>query len=446
MRIYKKVLRDGEKSKSHLNELKKGGLQSFILKTSGLFLGFLLTIVITRVFGAEGFGFFSICLAVLGIISIFSLFGTNTALLRFTAENRAKREGKLIKLAYSKVLKFVLFLSLIFAVLLFLLSEQIALHIFNSVELKAWLKISALAIIPFNLIALHSDALRGLKKVKSTVFFRDVSKKLFPLVFLVVLILFLNKTTTPIISYTLGITLAMILVIFIWRKRLSRISHLGERGRSYLKGIFGVSFPMFLSGSMFLILEWTDRIILGIYESGAVVGIYSLAQQVSQLAILGLISINTISAPKIAEAYGKNSYKDLKEVVKHSSKLIFWSSVPLLIFLIIFAPYILQIFGKEFIDGRVFLIILSIGFFVNAICGSNGHLLQMTGREKIHRNIVSIAALMNLILSFILIPVFGGVGAAVSTAISMVFWNIASVTYIFKKLKINTIYIPFLTK
>ncbi len=103
-------------------------------------------------------------------------------------------------------------------------------------------------------------------------------------------------------------------------------------------------------------------------------------------------------------------------------------------------------FGKEFISGFRALMIMSFGQFVNAFCGSVGYLLTMTGNQNTFKNIFLLSAILNLILCFLLIPVFGFDGAAMSFSVSMIFWNVVSLLIVKKKFGFVTYYLPFLKK
>ena len=100
--------------------------------------------------------------------------------------------------------------------------------------------------------------------------------------------------------------------------------------------------------------------------------------------------------------------------------------------IILFKDIILGIFGEEFNLGSTALIILCIGQLFNAICGPVGSILQMTGRQKAFQNILFIALIINITLNILLVEKHGINGVATATAISLTFWNIASVIYIRK--------------
>jgi O-antigen/teichoic acid export membrane protein len=112
----------------------------------------------------------------------------------------------------------------------------------------------------------------------------------------------------------------------------------------------------------------------------------------------------------------------------------------------LFPTQILSVFGDEFKIAAFSLIILSIGKMFSAICGSVGTLLQMSGNQKYFQNVLIAAAILNIILNYILIPEFKLIGAAVASLVSNVFWNLLMVIYIKKKFGFYTIYLPFLTR
>ena len=80
------------------------------------------------------------------------------------------------------------------------------------------------------------------------------------------------------------------------------------------------------------------------------------------------------------------------------------------------------------------------------MCGTPDVMLQMTGYEKLYKNIMVVAVFINISLNLILIPKFGSVGAAIASLIGLSFWNIASVVYVKKMVGIHILSIPFMSK
>jgi O-antigen/teichoic acid export membrane protein len=133
----------------------------------------------------------------------------------------------------------------------------------------------------------------------------------------------------------------------------------------------------------------------------------------------------------------------LKASVEKGSKLLFYTSVPVCLFIWLFPSFLLGIFGEQFKTGSAALIILAGGSLVNALTGSVGVLLQMTGRQKEYNYIVITAAGINIALNIILIPAYGIIGAAIASASSKILQNIAAAFYVYKVYNFATVFIPF---
>jgi O-antigen/teichoic acid export membrane protein len=63
---------------------------------------------------------------------------------------------------------------------------------------------------------------------------------------------------------------------------------------------------------------------------------------------------------------------------------------------------------------------------VNAITGSVGYLLAMSGHEKDYCNVVLVSGSLAVILALVLTPWFGATGAAIATALAVASQNFLS--------------------
>ena len=69
--------------------------------------------------------------------------------------------------------------------------------------------------------------------------------------------------------------------------------------------------------------------------------------------------------------------------------------------------------------------------------------MQMCGRQVIFMNIAVIGSVINVVLNFSLIPIFGINGSAIATMISLVSFNFLLVYYVKKEFGFYTFYNPF---
>ena len=102
----------------------------------------------------------------------------------------------------------------------------------------------------------------------------------------------------------------------------------------------------------------------------------------------------------------------------------------------------MELFGQEFSAGVVALLLISFAQLVNSISGSVGYIMQMTNNQKIFQFIIIFSAILNIVMNYFLIPIYGINGAAFSSMISMITWNVMSVIFIKNKLGFWSIYMP----
>jgi len=427
----------------HFKELIKGSATFFIIRVLGMAVTYAFTLLVTRKLGASAWGIFTLCFTILQITSVIGRLGLDTALLRFIAQYNAQGKGETAKYIYLKSISIVIpFSLLLLSAGLYLLAPVLAEKIFIKGYLTPYIKLIAFAVLPFTLLYINSESLRAFKKIKEYATFQNLLPFLIALITAGTFLIFLNIQNTELVlfAYIGGISLAFLFsFIFLWKEFKNTN---GEKEKVSVKHILSVSFPMFISSFLFMILSWIDTIMLGMWRTEEEVGIYNVAVRLSMITSFTLASINSIVAPKFAEFWGKKDLEGLKKVAQLSTKLIFWTSVPIFLLYLLFPKWFMGLFGEEFEKGYVALILLTIGQFVNASSGSVGYILQMTGKEKIVRNTLFITVLINLLLNYLLILHLGILGASLASMICYIWWNLALVLYV--KLKYNFWIINFL--
>lgn len=429
-----------------LRELLRGSSDAFVFRVLGLGSAYLLSILITRNLGAEAMGLFAISFTVLQIASVIARLGTDTALLRFVAEYTAKGNKALAREAHAKALRIVFPFSLLVGAVLYFVSPYIAKVIFHKEHLSFYFRLVSIVVPAMALLAANSESLRGLKRLREYLFLQILAVPLVAVFALTLMLLFFRRDYTPVVAYGIAVVVVAVFSFLVWQRNSGRNnSGYREEGINY-RAILNVSVPMLLASSLALIMYWTDTLMLGMLSSEADVGIYTVALRVAGVIGISLFAINSVAAPKFAELYGRGDMEGLSRVASQSTKLIFWSSSPILLALFFFPAFFLGLFGNEFETGKYALLFLALGQFVNAISGSVEYILQMTGRQKTFQNIILTSTALNIVLNAVLIPRYGITGAALASMVSMVFWNISAVILIKKDLGVFTLYMPLLVR
>ena len=99
---------------------------------------------------------------------------------------------------------------------------------------------------------------------------------------------------------------------------------------------------------------------------------------------------------------------------------------------------LLRLFGPGFDVARPALLILAGAQLVNALAGSVGILMSMTGHQNAVSVVLAFAAALNVGLNFALIPRYGLIGAAVATGLATVAWNVTLAVLVRRRLGIRS--------
>jgi O-antigen/teichoic acid export membrane protein len=184
-----------------------------------------------------------------------------------------------------------------------------------------------------------------------------------------------------------------------------------------------VAFPLFVISSMYVLMSYTDTVMLGMLADTTVSGIYAATSRIALLVSLPLVFINSVLIPYIASLYHGDRFTDLQYIVTMASRTAGLLALPVFIILGVSGDVVLGLFGEEFTSGKTALNILIAGQLVNVLSGSVGALLMMTGQHHFAAKVVTLCAMLNILLNYLLIPEFGINGAAAATAITVIIWN-----------------------
>jgi len=200
----------------------------------------------------------------------------------------------------------------------------------------------------------------------------------------------------------------------------------GAVGEYGWRAMFATGWPMLLSSAMFLVMSWTDTLLVGHFLEEDQVGIYRVAFRMAAVVTLVQAAVNSYAAPLFAERHASGDRAGLRAALRQTTLLNVACSVPAFGVLVAVPAWWMGWFGEAFEAGAACLVWLAAGQVVNALCGPVMYLLNMTGHERPAQRIVWVAALGNLGLNLWAIPRFGIEGAAVATAFSMALWNVAA--------------------
>jgi O-antigen/teichoic acid export membrane protein len=406
-------------------------------------LGLLFNVLMVRIYGAEVVGIVAVINSFLIMVTIITLMGTQTSILRLIPEHLAKYSPTSAFKVYRKAQYMVIGVSIITGVLFFFSAHLIADKVFHKPHLTYYFALASIFVIFKSLMLLNIQAVRGLKLIKIFALMQ-VLPQTFNLVLLIFLGLLWSSRDIPVYtvlgSFALTGMLGWFIMEFAFRHKMRPQDPVHNVPVSK---IFFISLPMLMTAAMNFVIAQTGVIMLGIFRSESEVAYYAIVVKLASLTAIILSTVNSMVGPKFSELYHLKKMNELFYVAKKSAKLIFWATVPILLGLIIFGKPIIRIaFGQEFIVAYPALVMLIIGQFVHSVSGATGLFMNMTGNQNVYKNIIFISAVLNISLNLLLTPKYGIYGAATAAMFSLSGWNLCVLCYIKKKYGITTAYFP----
>ncbi|MBS1730836.1 MAG: flippase [Bacteroidetes bacterium] len=425
-----KILGKREENK----ELIKHSFIALFLRVGGAGIAFLMNIVVARNLGASQAGYFFLAVSITTLISSIGRVGADQTVLRFVGIHAAKNEWAEVHGVMKKMMSWTYLPLLFFTSIICIFAAPISTYIFHKPELQ-WPLFWTAIIMPFfagyNVLGM---ALQGLRKVAFSV---TVLKILTPLFLIALVFAFRPKDATyTSVYYAIACILNLLLGYYWWYKSAPKTSAPKNYDTSTLWKSSG---PLWLSAIMNQVTIWAGQLIAGIYLNSVDVAQLAVARNITVLITFIMLAVNNVSAPRIASMYQNGEMNKLKNYVRNTTWLMTLVSLPITILVWFFPELIMSLFGKGFTEGYWLLRILALGQFVSVVSGIVGTLLIMSGFEKDLKNIRIFNGVLAIILAFILTPLYGAIGSALSSAIAMALFNLVCVFYVKKRLGFSTL-------
>lgn len=434
----------GLTSDGQFAEILTGSAWALGAKVSASVLALATSAIVARVYGPETLGTLAVISSFLTLVTLFTVLGTNTSILRLIPEHLAKYSPSSAFKIYRKTQYFVAAISVVTASLLYCSSGFVAEAIFDKPYLKTYFALMAGFVVFKTLMLLNTNAVRGLRLFQSFAFMQ-LLPGLCNFVILILLTLSSKHHDNPIFALLASIGITAIVGGYIMDRAFKRrCSPTDPICPIALKSLLSISMPMLMTALMTYVIGQTGVIMLGILRPEEEVGYYAVAVQLASLTAFMLQAVNTMATPKYSELFHSNKIDELINVAQKTAKLIFWVAVPLLLILLLSGKFLLiQIYGAEFAVAYGAMIFLVVGQLINAMSGSTGPFMNMTNKHRELFYIKMLSAILNILLNTILIPKFGILGSAISAMISILAWNLSVLLYIKAKHGKSIAYIPF---
>jgi len=408
----------------HVDKSKKIAKEatiSFIGMGFGNAVRYLFTVVLARFVGIEYLGIYSLATSVTRIGEVIGIAGLQSGVMRYVSRLDKENEIDEIRQRVRSGLMLGLIFSIVTMILQLALSDWLAIEIFQGSELlKRVIVISAFSLPFATVMIISAFATQGYKLLKYKVTVMNIVR---PTVMLLCTLLCLGifSKDSAIIYPLLISAIVSALVSLLFLKKLVGIK-LNEIFLGKIdKELLSFSYPLMFVAIIGTLLHWMDIMMLGYFTDTTTVGLYHPATRTAGLMRTILLAFMGIFSPMMSDYHRKGKLDEMRKLYKLVVRWIISLSIPFAIIMIIYSKKIMLLFGGQYVSSANVLSLLVIAAFIQSFIGSSGPTLSMAGYPKINL-INSIFVLMiNVVLNYVWIPLFGINGAAYATLVSISF-------------------------
>lgn len=362
---------------------------------------------ISRVLGADGNGKIDYSTSIVNYVSLVASLGISTYSIRQCALYRDDEDRR--STFFSQIL-------IINTITTFFAFACLIIALFFSAKLQNYIGLICILSINVVFCTLGADWINTVMEDFKVLAIRYV----FFQVFSIILMFLFVRTPDDYYKYAIILVIASsganLFNIFYRRRYVKFYIPKTLEIKKHLKPILSLFSLLFMQ----TIFTSTDITILGFHRDDVEIGCYGLVVKIYRLANMLVASVAWVVLPGLASAFSELNDEKIKELLNYGVNFIVILGCPIVAGMVGLSGTIIYVIGgSEFLPAtgpqRVLALALFFSFFSGAI--SNMIFIPL-GKENISIRASVWSAMVNLALNIILIPKFGMMAAALTTAIA----------------------------
>ena len=362
---------------------------------------------ISKVLGVEAIGKYNFAVSIISYFLLLSGLGINTYAVREGARYRDDKE-KLNKIANQ--IFTINVISTIFSYILLLITIII---------IPKFQGYTVLLIILSLQMAFRTIGIEWLYTIYEDYTYITVRSMIFQILSILALFIFV-KTENDVNIYAIINVVANVgsnMLNYIHSKRYCKVKFTKDlEFTKHLKPIM-ILFAMNITVSIYVS---SDITILGFLCNEYTVGIYSISTKIYLIIKNILSAILAVSVPRLAACLGKNDKEQFNKIASNIYKMLFTLVLPTMLGLALLSKEIVLLVADEtYLEATTSLVLLGIALIVSfgAYFWSQCVLIPFK-KDAIVLKATIISAVINIILNFILVPIWKQNAAAFTTIVA----------------------------
>ncbi|HMG10766.1 MAG TPA: polysaccharide biosynthesis C-terminal domain-containing protein [Mucilaginibacter sp.] len=208
-----------------------------------------------------------------------------------------------------------------------------------------------------------------------------------------------------------------------------------------------INFGLFtmVSSSVYVLLQKVDTLMLSSMAGDHVQGVYSWYFNIAVIISVPAQALSRTTYAIVADSWKSKNMKSIAEVYDKTSIIQMVVGCLLFIGIIINRENLYALArNKEFTDPKYFslFLVIGLGFLVDITGGLNAYIITTSHKYRLITAITILASIFCIVLNYVLIPKYQGMGAAISYLLTITGLNFVTWFYIKYRFKMQ----PFTLK
>lgn len=169
-----------------------------------------------------------------------------------------------------------------------------------------------------------------------------------------------------------------------------------------------------------ILFQKSDLIILSLFTNHSIIGLYHFASKIVNYSELFMNALSQYFYPKMSKEFF-NQKAGIHKTFNHGLFFMLVSIIPLIVLFQSIPNYIIEFIGGEkYLAAKSTITILLLASLIKPVGRMFGIFLDSINRPDINFKMLLLSLFCNIFLNFLLIPLFGLIGAATATTISVI--------------------------
>ncbi len=376
-------------------------------------------VVAARFLGVAGYGLYALALMVAKASAVIAVFGVPVSVLHYLPVQLSRNERQRALGTVLGCIPLPLAIGLVSAVGLGIGGHWVAAHVLGQAGAGRFLVVLGFAIPLLVTIDLLAHIARGFGRALPAIVMQNIA----PPLCLAAVLLWLLLSSGPqigvaygqLVGLIVGVSLGAWFVLRLVRDRIGRTRPAFQLGRLY-----GYALPITLHIVAAQAIGFTDLLLLGLLTDANSVGAYRGCVQIILVFGVPMGALAAATAPVYTVLIAEGRRASLQDTHAAAVRLATLLAFPLLLVIVVNGGDILAIMGPAFAVGTPALLVLACGMCVEASFAPAATVLTIGGRQRLEAANMALTAGLNLVLNLALIPAYGLLGTALSTAIALI--------------------------